>query len=68
MIEAMLNFEEKRDPNYLNYSLYNTRNIFLLTQYIRDKEIYNFITKMVDPEPNNRPTSREVKEFFYSKI
>ncbi|MEM4042195.1 MAG: serine/threonine-protein kinase, partial [Saccharolobus sp.] len=68
MIEAMLKFEEKRDPNYLNYSLYNTRNIFLLTQYIRDKEIYNFITKMIDPEPNNRPTSREVKEFFYSKI
>ncbi|MEM3291345.1 MAG: serine/threonine-protein kinase, partial [Saccharolobus sp.] len=68
MIEAMLKFEEKRDPNYLNYSLYNTRKIFLLTQYIRDKEIYNFITKMIDPEPNNRPTSREVKEFFYSKI
>ncbi|MEM4083251.1 MAG: serine/threonine-protein kinase, partial [Saccharolobus sp.] len=68
MIEAMNNFEEKRDPKYLNYSLYNTRKTFLLTQYIRDKEIYNFITKMIDPEPNNRPTSREVKEFFYSKI
>lgn len=68
MIEAMEKFENSKDDRYLSYSLYNTRNLDLLKYYIRDSEIYNFIIRMVDPEPNKRPTSREVREFFSRKI
>ncbi|QGA55218.1 protein kinase [Sulfolobus sp. E5-1-F] len=67
MIEAMDKFDVSKDTRYLDNSLYNTRNLDLLRKYV-DKNTYNFIVKMVDPDPNVRPTSKEVKEFFYSRV
>ncbi len=67
MIEAIDKFDVSKDMRYLDNSLYNTRNLDLLRKYV-DKNTYTFIAKMVDQDPNKRPTSKEVKEFFYSKI
>ncbi|WP_338599220.1 protein kinase [Sulfolobus tengchongensis] len=67
MIDAMDRFDVSRDVKYLDYSLYSARNLSLLRKYV-DRDTSSFITRMVDPDPNRRPTSKEVKEFFSSKI
>ncbi|AAK43281.1 serine/threonine protein kinase [Saccharolobus solfataricus] len=67
MIEAMDKFEANKDIRYLDNSLYSTRNLDLLRKYV-DKNTYLFISKMVDPDPNKRPTSKEIKEFFYFRV
>ncbi|AOL16355.1 serine/threonine protein kinase [Sulfolobus sp. A20] len=66
MIKAMEKYELNKDENLLDYKLYDTRRLNILKRYI-DSDIANFIITMVDPDPSKRPTSKEVKEFFYSK-
>ncbi len=67
MIRAMEKYELNKDENLLDFKLYNTRRLNILKRYV-DNDIVNFVIRMVDPNPTKRPTSKEVKEFFYSKV